>query len=164
MKGLKFILAAAVAVCAAFPASAFPNEPDGFGDMRWGDSVKKVSERYASRYLEKTQAGGALYAVRFSDFKKILGIEGPLTVMAAFDAKGKLVQINVPLATDTADEAAAAFSEYTGNLETLCGAPERKDDAAALWQGKKTNVFVQKREEGILVAFIDAASLKKAAK
>jgi len=160
MKGVKLFLAGAFAVCAIFSADAFPNEPDGFGDMRWGYSVRKVRERYAARYLEETQAGGALYAVRFSDFREILGIEGPLVVMAAFDAKGKLVQINVPLSTDTAEEADAAFAEYTGKLETLCGAAEKKDGGAALWQGKKTNVFVQKRDEGLLVSFIDASKLK----
>lgn len=155
MKGLKILLAAAVAVCVAFPAAAFPNEPASFGDMHWGDTVRQVSERYAAQYLEETQAGGELYAVRFSDFKEILGIEGPLPVLAAFN-KGKLVQVNVPLPMETEEETAKAFAEYTAMLTEKCGAPARQDENAALWQGTRTSVFVRKQPEGLLVSFLDA--------
>ncbi len=156
------ILAAALGFLlgAAYPVSAFMNEPKSFGDMHWGDSEKKVSERYASRFLEDTVAGGKLYAVRFSDFKEILGVKGPIVVMASFNAKGKLVQINVPMSTDSEEEATQAFKEYTDHVKSLCGAPTREDDSTAYWQGKETSVFVQKRPEGVLVSFADAKSMK----
>lgn len=143
---------------------AYPHEPRGFGDMAWGDSVRTVSERYASRYLEETRSGGALYAVNFSDFRDVLGIRGPLVVTAAFDPRGKLVQINVPLSTDNGEEAETAFRKYTENLETLCGAPARAEAETAFWQGGKTNILVQKRKEGILVSFVDARWMKQKAK
>lgn len=54
MKGYACLLAAGLALGLWTGAAAYPGEPDGFGDMRWGDSVKKVSERYASQYLEDT--------------------------------------------------------------------------------------------------------------
>lgn len=163
-KFLVWLAAGTIAAAVSFPAAAYNNEPKSFGDMRWGDSVKKVSERYASRYLEDTVGGGRLYAVHFTDFTTVMGIRGPLTVMASFDAKGKLVQINVPMTTDSDEEAAGAYKTYTGQLKTIAGAPDRETDRDALWQGKKTNIFVQKRPEGILVSFVDAAWMKKKAK
>lgn len=150
-----------VLLASAGSVSAFTNEPKSFGDMHWGDSEKKVSERYATRFLEDTVAGGKLYAVRFSDFKEILGVKGPLVVMASFNAKGKLVQINVPMTTDSEDEAAEAFKTYTDHVKSLCGDPTREDDSTAYWEGKETSLFVQKRPEGILVSFADAKMMKK---
>lgn len=156
------ILAAVCLLASAYsPISAFEHEPKSFGDMHWGDSEKQVSERYASKFLEETVSGGRLYAVRFSDFKEILGVKGPLTVMAAFNAKGKLVQINVPMTTDSEEEADKAFRTYTDHVKSLCGAPAREDESTAFWQGKETSVFVQKRPEGIMVSFIDSRSLKQ---
>lgn len=155
------VLAAGLAFFSALPSAAYPGEPDGFGDMRWGDSVKKVSERYASQYVEDTLGGGALYAVHFTDFTEQMGIRGPLVVTAAFD-RGKLVQINVPLPLENADETEKAFAAYTGRLETQCGAPDKRTDDTALWLGKKTSLYVQKTEEGILVCFMDADRMKKA--
>ena len=38
-------LAAAAAILCAGTAGAYKEEPQSFGDMHWGDSVKKVRER-----------------------------------------------------------------------------------------------------------------------
>lgn len=156
-----FLIAAGMLASGLYTADAFSNEPKSFGDMHWGDSEKKVSERYASQFLEDTVSGGKLYAVRFSDFKEILGIKGPLVVMAAFNSKGKLVQINVPMTTDTKEAADRAFQTYTDHVKSLCGAPAKEDETTAFWEGKETSVFVQKRPEGILVSFIDSQSIKR---
>ena len=163
-KYLIWLATGVIAEAVSIPVSAYSNEPKSFGDMRWGDSVKKVSERYASRYLEDTVGGGRLYAVHFTDFKTVMGIKGPLTVMASFDGKGKLVQINVPMTTDSEEEAAGAYKTYTDQLKAIAGAPDQETEGNALWQGKTTNIFVQKRPEGILVSFVDAAWMKKKAK
>lgn len=154
-------LAAAAAILCAGTAGAYKEEPQSFGDMHWGDSVKKVRERYAVQYLEETRGGGALYAVNFSDFREILGIRGPITVMGAFDSRGKLTQINVPLRMEGREAADRAFADYTKILEERCGAPSERTKQSALWTGKKTNIFVESSDEGILVCFIDAGSMKK---
>lgn len=161
MKAYTCLLAAGLALGLWTGAAAYPGEPEGFGDMRWGDSVKKVSERYASQYLEDTLGGGALYAVHFTDFTEQMGIRGPLVVTAAFD-RGKLVQINVPLALESAEETEKAFAAYTARLEAQCGAPDEHTDDTALWVGRKTSLYVQKTEEGLLVCFMDADRMKKA--
>lgn len=163
-KYLMGLVAGMVAVAMSVSAAAYNNEPKSFGDMRWGDGVKKVSERYQSQYLENTVGGGMLYAVHFTDFATVMGIQGPLTVMASFDEKGKLVQINVPMTTDSEAEAADAYKTYTGQLKQLAGAPDQETEESAFWQGKITNIFVQKRPEGILVSFVDAVWMKKKAK
>ncbi len=153
-------LAAWISAAAAAGAGAYSGEPDGFGDMRWGDSVRKVSERYAAQYLEDTVGGGALYAIHFTDFTEQMGIRGPMVVTGAFE-KGKLVQINVPRPLATAEETAAAYDAYTARLTSLCGAPAEKDDDSSLWVGKKTNLYVQKTEEGVLVCFMDARHMAR---
>lgn len=160
MKGYTCLLATGLALGLWTGAAAYPGELDGFGDMRWGDSVKKVSERYASQYLEDTLGGGALYAVHFTDFTEQMGIRGPLVVTAAFD-RGKLVQINVPLALESAEETEKAFAAYTARLEAQCGAPTEKTEDTALWAGRKTSLYVQKMEEGLLVSFIDGKTMEK---
>lgn len=132
----------------------------GFGDMRWGDSEKKVSERYALRYLEETSRGGRLAAVNFTDFKEVMGIQGPLVVLAAFHAD-HLVQVNVPLSTDNEEEAARAFTEYTEKLAAMYGPAAEKTESSALWKGKHTDIYVQKKPEGLLVSFIDAEDMKR---
>ena len=161
MKRMKIaVLAACLAFALAGSAAAYKDEPEGFGDMRWGDSAKKVSERYATQYLEDTLGGGALYAVNFTDFTEQMGIRGPLVVTGAFE-KDKLVQINVPLALESAEAVDQAFAAYTSYLETRCGAPDEKDDDSALWLGKKTSIYVQKKPEGVLVCFMDAKKMAK---
>lgn len=153
-----FVMAAVLGAAAAFPASAA--DLMGLGDMRWGDPVKKVSERYCAQYLEETRNGGALYAIRFSDFKREAGIEGPLVVMGAFE-KGKLVQINVPLRTDTEEEAEAALFEYKAEITAEYGAPAEENADFVLWKGKKTWIYARKTEEGLLVSLADAAVMQK---
>lgn len=135
-------------------------EDRGFGDMRWGDSEKKISERYALRYLEETSGGGRLAAVNFTDFKEVMGVKGPLVVLAAFRGD-HLVQVNVPLSTDSAEEADRAFLEYTEKLASLYGEAAEKSDHSALWRGRHTNIYVQKKPEGLLVSFIDARVMKQ---
>ena len=70
------LVAAGCLFFSAADAAAYTDEPEGFGDMHWGDSAKKVSERYATQYLEDTLGGGALYAVNFTDFTEQMGIRG----------------------------------------------------------------------------------------
>lgn len=132
----------------------------GLGDMRWGDPVKKVTERYRSKYLEDTRSGGALYAIRFSDFRREAGIEGPLVVMGAFE-KGKLVQINVPLRTESEEEAGAALLEYKAEVTAEYGAPTEEEADFVLWKGRKTWICARKTEEGLLVSLADAAVMQK---
>lgn len=131
----------------------------GFGDMYWGDSEKKVSERYALCYLEETSRGGRLAAVNFTDFKEVMGIQGPLVVLAAFH-RDHLVQVNVPLSTDSEEAADQAFTEYTEKLTAMYGQPEEISEVSAFWRGKHTDIYVQKKREGILVSFIDAEEMK----
>ncbi len=154
------ILAAALWLACAGHAGAYRGEPEGFGDMRWGDAVKTVSERYAVKYLEDTLAGGALYAVNFTDFTEQMGIQGPLVVTAAFD-KERLVQINVPLLLETEAETERAFAAYTAFLENNCGNADEKTADFALWLGKKTTIYVEKTNEGLLVCFLDAKRMGK---
>ncbi len=154
------LVAAGCLFFSAADAAAYTDEPEGFGDMHWGDSAKKVSERYATQYLEDTLGGGALYAVNFTDFTEQMGIRGPLVVTGAFE-KDKLVQINVPLALESAEAVDQAFAAYTSYLERRCGAPDEKDDDSALWLGKKTSIYVQKKPEGVLVCFMDAKKMAK---
>lgn len=158
-KFLTVMLAAMLGAAAAFPAMA-AKELAGLGDMRWGDSVKKVSERYRAKYLEDTRSGGALYAIRFSDFRREAGIEGPLVVMGAFE-KGKLVQINVPLRTDSEEEAANALYEYKAEITAEYGAPSEETEELALWKGKKTWIYARKTPEGLLVSLADASDMQK---
>ncbi len=159
---MRKLLSILLALCFLGSAAAMAAGPEdrGFGDMRWGDSEKKVSERYALRYLEETSGGGRLAAVNFTDFKEVMGIKGPLVVLAAFRGD-RLVQVNVPLSTDSAEEADRAFAEYTDKLTSLYGAAAEKSDLAALWRGRHTNIYVQKKREGILVSFIDAEEMKR---
>lgn len=157
---LRWMLALWAAGGFLFSAAAYSGEPEGFGDMRWGDSVKKVSERYATQYLEDTVGGGALYAVNFTDFTEQMGISGPLVVTGAFE-KDRLVQINVPLALESREAVDQAFAVYVARLESTCGAPTEKTEGTALWAGRKTSLYVQKMEEGLLVSFIDGKTMEK---
>lgn len=141
-------------------AMAAELDSSGFGDMHWGDSEKKVSERYALRYLEETAGGGRLAAVNFTDFKEVMGIQGPLVVLAAFH-KDHLVQVNVPLSTDNEEEAGKAFKEYTEKLAAMYGPAAEKTESSALWKGKHTDIYVQKKPEGLLVSFIDVEEMKR---
>ena len=159
---MKKILAVLAALWIAGSGWALAGKIDsrGLGDMRWGDSERKVSERYASRYIEDTAAGGRLVAVNFSDFKEEMGIRGPLTVLAAFE-QDRLVQINVPLMADSEADAAKAFAAYTAAAADRYGAPREKDGDSALWVGDHTNIYVQKRPEGIIVSLIDSRFMEK---
>ena len=152
-------LALALWIFSSTAAMAAELDSSGFGEMHWGDSEKKVSERYALRYLEETARGGRLAAVHFTDFKEVMGIQGPLVVLAAFH-KDHLVQVNVPLSTDSEEAAGRAFTEYTEKLTSMYGPPEDISEVSAFWRGKHTDIYVQKKREGILVSFIDAEEMK----
>lgn len=157
-KALSLVLA--LWIFSSTAAMAAELDSSGFGDMHWGDSEKKVSERYALRYLEETARGGRLAAVHFTDFKEVMGIQGPLVVLAAFH-KDHLVQVNVPLSTDSEEAAGRAFTEYTEKLTSMYGPPEDISEVSAFWRGKHTDIYVQKKPEGLLVSFIDAEEMKR---
>lgn len=160
-KTAALVLAACLGWLPIGGGSAYRGEPNGFGDMHWGDSVKMVSERYAVKYLEETVGGGALYAVHFTDFTEQMGIRGPLVVTGAFE-KGKLVQINVPLPLRSETDIDQAFTAYMGFLEQTCGAPDERAGDFAVWLGQKTTLYVEKTKEGILVCFMDGRRVGRA--
>lgn len=148
---LRWMLALWAAGGFLFSAAAYSGEPEGFGDMRWGDSVKKVSERYATQYLEDTVGGGALYAVNFTDFTEQMGISGPLVVTGAFE-KDRLVQINVPLALESREAVDQAFAVYVARLESTCGAPTEKQRIPHCGQDEKPVCMYRKWKKDFLSA------------
>lgn len=119
--------------------------------MRWGDSVKKVSERYATQYLEDTVGGGALYAVNFTDFTEQMGISGPLVVTGAFE-KDRLVQINVPLALESREAVDQAFAVYVARLESPAVRPRKKLRIPHCGPGAKPACMYRKWKKDFLSA------------
>lgn len=113
------------------PVGTFLNEPAGFGDLYWGESVDEVTNTHDSLYLGDV-SGSAQYGVMVTDTKGDMYLRGKVVVFAVF-WDGKLHAIRIPLM--------GQYSKIILPLTQMYGMPEYKNSIYA-WKGEKSDMLL----------------------
>lgn len=105
------------------------NDPGGFSDLYWGESLNEVMSSHQTKYLGNVQ-GSEQYAVGIKNANGCMYLRGPVLVFAVF-FDHKLGAIRIPI-----------FGEYSAMispLEQLYGTPEF-NNGLFTWEGENTDM------------------------
>lgn len=119
-------------VCPAFSyvnanVGIMKNDPNGFADLYWGESLDEVKSSHQTKYLGNVQ-GSEQYAVSIKDPKGDMFLRGPVFIFAVFFDQ-KLGAIRIPIM--------GGYSALLSPLEKLYGTPNFKNGLFT-WEGENT--------------------------
>lgn len=119
------------------------NDPGGFPELYWGQTLEVVKSLYQVKYLGNVE-GSEQYAVSIPEAKGNFFLRGPVLVFAVF-FDGKLGAIRVPIMGE--------YSYIIQPLTTMYGQPEQKDDLY-IWNGPKSMMILAlinpKKNDGMI--------------
>ncbi len=67
-----------------FVVEAFPNEPAGYANLYWGESLSNVKRHYATNFIKYNGQAGATYIVSIPDAHGELGVKGQAWAICSF--------------------------------------------------------------------------------
>lgn len=106
------------------------NDPGGFADLYWGETLSQVKNSHQTKYLG-TVKGSEQYAVSIKDAKGCMYLRGPVFVVAVFFNQ-KLGAVRIPIF--------GGYSAMISPLERLYGTPEF-ENGLFTWEGENTDMI-----------------------
>lgn len=107
------------------------NDPGGFADLYWGESLDEVTSSHQTKYLGNVH-GSEQYAVSIEDANGCMYLRGPVLVFAVFFNQ-KLGAIRIPIF--------GGYSAIISPLEQLYGIPNPHNNFFT-WDGEKTDMIL----------------------
>lgn len=129
-------------------AEAYPNEPNGYASLYWGEDISQVQQSYETSFLQYTDMG-AEYLVTIPDAKGELGMLGRVYIVCCFDSTSSLRGITIYIPR-MKYEVESTFKGSIRDIAATCGAPVIRN-GAALWFGKRTIMAVAKKPETVII-------------
>ncbi|MBC3535728.1 hypothetical protein [Megasphaera hominis] len=111
-------------------AGTMKNDPGGFADLYWGESLNEVTSSHQTKYLGNNH-GSEQYAVSIKNANGCMYLRGPVLVFAVFFNQ-KLGAIRIPIF--------GGYSAMISPLEQLYGTPEFKNGLFT-WEGQNTDMI-----------------------
>jgi len=130
------------------PVGTFLNEPAGFGDLYWGESLDEVTRTHDNKYLGEV-SGSEQYGVMVKDTHGDLYLRGNVVVFAVF-WDGKLHALRIPLM--------GQYSKIILPLTQMYGMPEF-DNSIYTWKGNKSFMMLgptNKEQNDGMIYLVDA--------
>lgn len=101
-------------------------DPNGFADLFWGESLSDVQATHTTKFLEY-QSGTASYRIWIPDAHGSLYFAGPVDVRGVFRAN-KLIYILIRFSKETIPQRVVGMTK-------LYGAPEEPSKGFYTWKG-----------------------------
>lgn len=121
---MKWIMSLFLAMLIFIPGQswAFRNEPSGFRDLTWGESLSEIRQTRTARYVDSVEMNNDEYSMYYLDFKErekktISGVPIASKSISAFFYNGKLWSIAIGFHEDP--------NEWDSSYETLKAAMTR---------------------------------------
>ena len=128
------------------------NDPGGFADLYWGESLNEVTSSHQTKYLGNVQ-GSEQYAVSIKDANGCMYLRGPVFVFSVFFNQ-KLGAIRIPIF--------GGYSAIISPLEQLYGIPKPHNNFFT-WDGEKTDMILAptnlQKNDGII--YLTSNKLRK---
>ncbi len=151
-------------MCLIFPVTswAYRNEPQGFENMAWGESLEALQARNYKFTFSYSYSDTSIYALDSENFK-IAGNK-PVSITCNF-LNNQLFHVSIVLEKDTSDYQ-NKFKVIYDSMVSSYGQPSIKDSKGTLWSGKRTNILLDKRVSpqnksvGDIILSFDAIGLR----
>ena len=162
---IHMIIAALLLLIPATASEAFQNEPNGFRDLYWGESLQEVQQTRETQYWNYEQKNNSLYYTLYlntEENKTIYEIPiGPANrpkFMGAF-WNNKLWSVGFICPTSSFDEAKNVYKELKASFVIHFGPADKSDNSIykSVWIGSHTYIMLTiARPYGVLVNFTSA--------
>lgn len=145
-------------LCLPVQSWAFPNEPNGFRDLYWGESLEEVQRTRTLRFID---TNNMVHADRYwADLR-----EDEETVLSGIPIDGKL--LGLAFQQNKLIAVGIIFQDIDNNWDYLKGAMERLYGPATfgggnyVWPGNQTVMLLERdfSSHRILLSIIDASWL-----
>ncbi len=132
----------ALLLCLPVQSWAFPNEPNGFRDLYWGETLEEVQQNRETKYYSYVhETNSVLYAVKFDEKEPQVLSNVPVwghAFLAAF-WNDKLWNVTVFFDNER------AFERLKWAMSQLYGTPQEVDEAC-MWIGNETMIMLLKAD------------------
>ncbi len=137
------------------PFSSYPNEPDGFRNIKWGMSINKVKQYCQDKGYELLFQSTKKYSstYQYSDgFQKISGEYIVLPIVFYFDENDKFGEAELSLGEGDNKTLIDKYDRLKSKLTELFGSPTSINESVDIdlgggiftckWKGPKTTIFL----------------------
>ena len=135
-------------------AKAYPNEPNGYASLYWGESVGQVQLNYNISYLRYTNRGNA-YLVTIPNANGELGMLGQVSIICYFDNTNSLRSITIFMPR-AGYQVESTFYDCIRDIADTCGAPTMRN-GAAVWSGNQTMMAVTKKPDTVTIELMQTS-------
>lgn len=135
---VKMILA--LLLCLPVQSWAFPNEPNGFRDLYWGENIKEINgDRKVNCLYDSKETNSAVYAIQFTDreSKMVSNILSSSNGFFATFWNDKLWKIQVYFSEKN------HFSLLKERMILLYGEPKYNNAKSCIWVGNLTTIILE---------------------
>lgn len=139
-------------------ADAFPNEPNGYGQLYWGESLADVKKTYNTEFLGYAyNYMVSMYLVTIYDTNGELGLTGKVKAICEF-TQGRLYSIVIFIGRNPQD-IDRSYTSAHNYLTGICG-PSYKQGKYDVWNGKTTLMGLSRSTNGLELYLIDESFVK----
>lgn len=155
---MKWLMKILLALFLLVPAQtgAFQNEPNGFRDLYWGETLEEVQQNRETKYYSYVQeTNSVLYAVKLNEEEPQVLSNVPIWGHAFLTAfwNDKLWNITVFFDSDR------AFERLKWAMSQLYGTP-KEVDGACMWGGNETMIMLLRADPGTERCLVRISSIR----
>ena len=133
---------------------AYPNEPNGYASLYWGESVNQVQLNYHTSYLRYTNRGVA-YLVNIPNANGELGMLGQVSIICYFDSTNSLRSITIFMPRE-GYQVESTFNDSIRDIAVTCGTPIMRN-GVAVWAGNQTMMAVTKKPDTVTIELMQTS-------
>lgn len=135
---------------------AYPNEPNGYGQLYWGENLHSVEQTYRTDYVGSVFGNQMLvYLVTIPDSNGESGITGTVKAFCGF-MQDHLVVIYMSFGDNTLNTNNTYATTAQNYLTTHCGLPI-KQGKIDVWNGKNTFMSFDEIPGGVELKLVDSS-------
>lgn len=131
-------------------ASAFPNEPNGFRDLYWGETLQEVQKKHSTTYLNySAKENSVMYTIPLID-KNIGGVYSNMPTIILSFWNNQLCYIMIGFSNETLVSSQYTYDDLRNSLKLNFGIPlfdtyiHEANCDTAMWIGEATTIVVQR--------------------
>lgn len=136
---------------------AFPNEPAGYANLYWGESLSNVKRHYATNFIKYNGQAGATYMVSIPDAHGELGVKGHAWAICSF-TDNRLWGITLYFPRNDVD-IERGFQNQRKYLTSICG-EAKYNKGYYTWFGNTTVMGLSRKKKGYAIDMVDARFMK----
>ena len=128
---------------------AFPNEPNGFRNLYWGETLQKVQQNYTTKYLNYyAPENSVMYTIPLTD-KNISGVYSNDNVITLAFWNNQLYSIAIDFPEITLEQSTETYKKLISSLSIAFGQPSiynvyslEYHQNCTMWSGDNSSILL----------------------